>query len=82
MYGTGCEFPVEITYVKPVDLQPIKDPLQAFSRYIFEEVFEHMNTKSPSDLNFDIEHSTFQLLPCLLTGKSIGFNFLSISINE
>jgi hypothetical protein len=41
--------------------------LEDFCRYVFEYVFEEMNIETI--LKFDIENSTFKLLPCLLTSK-------------
>jgi hypothetical protein len=60
-----------MAYLKPFDLKEYKNLLEAFCRYIFEDVFDKMNTGVESILKFNIEKSTFQLLPCLLTRKLI-----------
>lgn len=82
MYGTGCEFIVEIIYLKTIVLQQHEDQLKAFCRYIFEDVFDHFNAKSDCTLQFDLENSPFQLLPCLLTRKFIPLPISSIFILE
>ncbi|CAF1273759.1 unnamed protein product [Rotaria sordida] len=66
LYGRNDVLTVKITYLKPIDLKPYKNQLEFFCRYIFEEVFDDMNTGLESILKFDIEHSTFKLFPCLL----------------
>jgi hypothetical protein len=58
-------------YLKPIDLKEYKKQLEVFCPYIFEDVFDRMNTGVESILEFNIEHSTFQLLPCFLTRKLI-----------
>lgn len=45
--------------------------MEIFSRYIFEKVFDNMVTELESILTFNIEHSTFKLLPCLLKSEFI-----------
>jgi hypothetical protein len=60
-----------MAYLKPFDLKEYKNLLEAFCRYIFEDVFDKMNTGVASILKFNIEQSKFQLLPCLLTRKLI-----------
>ncbi|UJR36873.1 hypothetical protein I4U23_029586 [Adineta vaga] len=67
LYGRDKEFIVEIHCVKVIDIQECTDQLETFCQYIFEEVFDAMNIKLESILQFDLQSSTYKLLPCLLT---------------
>lgn len=58
---------IKIGYLKRIDYQSYRKQLEDFCRYVFEYVFEEMNIETI--LKFDIENSTFKLLPCLLTSK-------------
>jgi hypothetical protein len=71
LYGRDSELTVKVAYLKPIDLKQYENQLEIFSRYIFEQVFDNMITESESNLKFDIEHSTFKLLLCLLKSKLI-----------
>lgn len=51
-----------------IDCDTYRQELEQFSRYIFEYVFDGMITDTI--LKYNLENSTFKLLPCLLTGKS------------
>lgn len=62
---------VEINYIKPINLHECLNALESFCRYIFEDVFNDMTTGVESILQFDLEQSTFKLLPCLLTSNRI-----------
>jgi len=66
--------------LKAIDFKQYEKQLEAFCRYIFEQVFDDMNTGSESILKFDIESATFKLLPCLLTRELIYLGFCSIFI--
>ncbi|CAF3584226.1 unnamed protein product [Rotaria socialis] len=83
LYGQNGELTVEVIHVKSTDLKQCKTQLQAFCQYIFEEVFNGMNTGLESMLKFDIEHSTFKLLPCLLTkSDEIDYQRMTIICNR
>ncbi|CAM4788781.1 unnamed protein product [Rotaria magnacalcarata] len=83
LYGQNGELTVEVIYVKSTDLKQCKTQLQTFCQYIFEEVFNDMNTRLESILKFDIEHSTFKLLPCLLTkSDEIDYQRMAIICNR
>jgi len=69
LYGRDSELTVEVIYLKSIDLEQNEYQLEEFCRYIFEVVFDKMNTELKSILKFDIKHSTFKLLPCLLKSK-------------
>jgi hypothetical protein len=56
---------IEVIYLKSIDYNQYRNQLEEFCRYLFEYVFDDMNTNSI--LKFDIENSIFKLLPCLLT---------------
>ncbi|CAF4312506.1 unnamed protein product [Rotaria sp. Silwood2] len=66
LYGRNGVLTIKVTYLKPIDLEQYKNQLKIFCRYIFEEIFDGMNTGLESILKFDMEHSTFKLFPCLL----------------
>jgi len=51
--------------LKSIDYKRYQNKLEEFCRYLFEDVFDDMNINTI--LKFDIEYSTFKLLPCLLT---------------
>ena len=55
-----------------IDCSTYRQELEQFSRYIFEHVFDGMVTDTI--LKYDLENSTFKVLPCLLTGKSNRMN--------
>jgi hypothetical protein len=69
LYGRDGELKVEISYLKRIDFKQYEDQLKAFCRYLFEDVFDDMITGPESILKFDMEYSTFKLLPCLLNSK-------------
>ena len=56
---------IQVVYLKSIDYKKYRNQLEEFCQYLFEYVFEDMNTNSI--LRFDMENSTFKLLPCLLT---------------
>lgn len=55
--------------LKSIDCTKYRQELEEFCRYIFENVFQNMNTDTI--LRFDMENSSFKLFPCLLTSKFI-----------
>ncbi|CAF1271794.1 unnamed protein product [Adineta steineri] len=57
---------VKIVYIQPIDYTKYKSDLEHFDRYLFEKVFDEMTNDQESLLQFDIEQSTFKLLPCLI----------------
>jgi hypothetical protein len=71
IYANGEKLEVEIVYIGPIDYEEYKTHLEEFCRYIFEEVFDNMNTGSGSILKFDFERSTFKLLQCFLKSELI-----------
>ncbi len=75
LYGRDSQLTVEIVYLKAIDFEQYEKQLEAFCRYIFEQVFDDMNTGSESILKFNIESATFKLLPCLLTRELICLVF-------
>jgi len=70
--------------LKSIDYNQYQNQLEEFCRYLFEYVFDDMNTNSI--LKFDIENSIFKLLPCLLTSmfiiNQLIFNYFLIYINR
>jgi hypothetical protein len=60
---------IDIVYVKEIDYTKHRNELECFCRYLFENVFDGMVNSSESILTFDIEHSSFKLLPCLLKSE-------------
>jgi len=71
---------VEVVFLRPIDYEECGPQLECFCKYIFEEVFDGMNTGPNSILKFDLKHSTFQLLPCLLKREFLWSNFDYTSI--
>jgi hypothetical protein len=71
---------IQVVYLKSIDDKQYRHQLEEFSRYLFEYVFDDMNTNSI--LRFDIEQSTFKLLPCLLTSGEIDYNRMKIICNR
>ncbi|CAF3332479.1 unnamed protein product [Rotaria sp. Silwood2] len=62
---------VHITYVKTIEYQKYKNEFDSFCKYLFEHVFDGIIKGSQSTLNFNIERSSFKLLPCLLKSKTL-----------
>jgi hypothetical protein len=58
---------IKIVYLKSIDYNQYRNQLEDFCRYLFEYVFDDMNTDSI--LKFDMEKSAFKLFPCLLTSR-------------
>ncbi|CAF3207657.1 unnamed protein product [Rotaria sp. Silwood2] len=72
---------IEVVYLKSINYEQYENKLKDFCQYLFEYVFDDMNTNTI--LKFDIENSTFQLLPCLLTKSGdIDFNRMTIICNR
>jgi hypothetical protein len=70
MHGGANElFTTDITYVKTIDYAQYGNDLERFCRYLFENVFDGIVNSSEMTLQFDLEHSSFKLLPCLLKGE-------------
>ncbi|CAF1465863.1 unnamed protein product [Adineta steineri] len=67
IYTDKSTLEVQLEYIGPIDFNQWENLLGRFCRHIFEEVFDDMNIGSEPILKFDIENSTFKLLPCLLT---------------
>jgi hypothetical protein len=71
MYGAANElFTIDIIYVKTIDYAKYGHDLERFCRYLFENVFDGIVNSSEMILQFDLEHSSFKLLPCLLKGEN------------
>ena len=62
LYGNDEIITIKIVCLKSIQY---RNQLKDFCQYLFEYVFDDMNTNSI--LQFDIDNSTFKLLPCLLT---------------
>ncbi|CAF4697295.1 unnamed protein product [Rotaria sp. Silwood1] len=75
LYGRTGVSTVKVAYLKSINIEKYKNELEEFCRYIFEEVFDDMNTGLESILKFDIEHSTFKLFPCLLKIESNDIDY-------
>ncbi|CAF2107810.1 unnamed protein product [Rotaria magnacalcarata] len=56
---------IEIVHLKSINYRQYQSELEDFCKYLFEYAFDDMNTNT--NLKFDIDNSTFKLLPCLLT---------------
>ncbi len=80
LYEHDDEFTVQLMYIGSIDYRGCENQLENFCQYLFEEVFNDMNTGSESTLKFDFKGSTFKLLPCLLKRELIELIFYSISI--
>ncbi|CAF1126055.1 unnamed protein product [Adineta steineri] len=57
---------VDVAYVKTIDYAKHRHELERFCRFLFENVLDEITHSSDSILKFDIEHSSFKCLPCLL----------------
>jgi hypothetical protein len=71
LYGRESKLPVKIVYLKSISWEEYRSLLENFDRYLFEQVFDDMNAGIESILKFNLEQSTFKLLPCLLKSNSI-----------
>ncbi len=71
LYDGDHKLIVHVVYVGAITYKECENQLKHFCQYIFEDVFDDMNTGPKSFLKFDIEHSSFKLLPCLLNGRFI-----------
>ena len=69
IYENSEPIKIQLVYLRSMAYAACKRELEIFCRYIFDEVFDDMNTQSESILKFDLERSPFKLLPCLLTGN-------------
>ncbi|CAF4133941.1 unnamed protein product, partial [Adineta steineri] len=67
LYPDKGTLEVQLEYIGLIDFSQWGNLLGRFCRYIFEDVVDDMNIGLESNLEFDIENSTFKLLPCLLT---------------
>jgi len=67
LYTNTYDIDVKIVYLRPIDFQKYRCGLEEFCRYIFENVFIKWGIQS--NFKFDIEQSTFKLLPCFLKGR-------------
>ncbi|CAF4943117.1 unnamed protein product, partial [Rotaria socialis] len=61
---------VDIVYVKTIDYRNYRNQLEHFAKYLFENVFNGIVNSLHSIIEFNIEHSSFKLLPCLLKSES------------
>ncbi|CAF2139709.1 unnamed protein product [Rotaria magnacalcarata] len=61
---------VDIVYVKTIDYRNYRNQLEYFAKYLFENVFNGIVNSLHSIIEFNIEHSSFKLLPCLLKSES------------
>ncbi|UJR09291.1 hypothetical protein I4U23_013534 [Adineta vaga] len=68
LYDFDGAISIKIIHLKPIDYTQYRIKLENFCKYIFEHVFEDMNISTL--LKFDIDQTTFKLLPCLLTKYS------------
>ncbi|CAF3463043.1 unnamed protein product [Rotaria sp. Silwood1] len=72
---------IEVLYLKSINYEQYQNQLKDFCQYLFEYVFDDMNINKI--LKFDIENSTFKLLPCLLTKTGdIDCNRMKIICNR
>lgn len=58
---------IEVRFGKRVNYSEHQELFERFSKHIFEHAFDYTN------LEFNLQSSTFKLLPCLLTGYIIHF---------
>ena len=69
LYGRDGVFTVKVVYLKSINWEEYRNQLEDFDRYLFEKVFNDMNTGFETMLKFDIEQATFKLFPCLLKSE-------------
>ncbi|CAF4572583.1 unnamed protein product, partial [Rotaria magnacalcarata] len=68
--GNNEVLTVDIVYVKTIDYRNYRNQLEHFAKYLFENVFNGIVNSLHSIIEFNIEHSSFKLLPCLLKSES------------
>jgi hypothetical protein len=69
LYDNDDTLTVQVVYIRSINYTECEDKLEVFCQYLFEKVFDDMNTGSNSILKFDLKNSTFKLLPCLLKSE-------------
>ncbi|CAF3577169.1 unnamed protein product [Adineta steineri] len=81
IYDHDKEITIQVIYLKSIDYSQYRNGLKYFCKYLFEYVFDNMNIDSI--LEFNIEQSSFQLIPCLLTKfGDIDWNRMEIIYNR
>jgi hypothetical protein len=72
LYGQSEQIIVHVELLQRIDLLPYQSDLENFSRYVFRHVVQ-------SDLDFDLNRSSFKALLCFLNGKRFSFEISSSS---